>query len=340
MNVCMKSTQFSALPAPPNLFSSFRAGFDIAARGAVLFLFPVTLDLLIWLGPSLRISQLVNRLSDSLFTASASANIQSPEALELTREVWAVVAERFNLMLALRSYPVGIPSLMASRLPVDKPGLIPLWGIDISSWGGAAAIWLLLSVLGLAAGTLYCLSVASLAVPSTLRKVSLTDLPWAALQVISLTVLWMALMAALSIPFFCVLTILVMVNPGLANFAGLMMMGGAVWLFMPLFFSPHGIFVYRLNAFASLKRSIRITRTTLPVTGLFFLSVLFLSQGMNMLWRVPPENSWLTLVGLFGHAFITTALLAASFIYYRQADQFTQRMLSYWTELRTQTSGR
>jgi hypothetical protein len=66
---------------------------------------------------------------------------------------------------------------------------------------------------------------------------------------------------------------------------------------------------------------------TLPTTSLFILSVLVISEGLDLLWRIPPETSWLTLVGVCGHAFITSALLAASFIYYRDADHWTQETL-------------
>jgi len=41
-----------------------------------------------------------------------------------------------------------------------------------------------------------------------------------------------------------------------------------------------------------------------------------------MLWRIPPENSWLTLIGLAGHAFVATGLISASFIYYHDTRQW------------------
>jgi len=47
-----------------------------------------------------------------------------------------------------------------------------------------------------------------------------------------------------------------------------------------------------------------------------------------MLWKAPPVTSWLTLVGVGGHAFISTALLAASFVYYRDADHWVQETLA------------
>jgi hypothetical protein len=96
------------------------------------------------------------------------------------------------------------------------------------------------------------------------------------------------------------------------------------WLIVPLFFTPHGIFVRRQNAFYSIFTSLRMARFTLPTSGLFVVCVLLLSTGLNYLWSVPPDNSWMKLVGIGGHAFITTALLAASFVYYRDMNVWLQ----------------
>jgi len=42
---------------------------------------------------------------------------------------------------------------------------------------------------------------------------------------------------------------------------------------------------------------------------------------------VPSETSWLLLVGILGHAFVTTGLLASSFVYYRDALQWMREMV-------------
>jgi hypothetical protein len=55
--------------------------------------------------------------------------------------------------------------------------------------------------------------------------------------------------------------------------------------------------------------------------------VMLLSKGLDLLWLAPPETSWMTLVGVVGHAFITTGLLASSFIYYRDADHWVRNVL-------------
>jgi hypothetical protein len=56
------------------------------------------------------------------------------------------------------------------------------------------------------------------------------------------------------------------------------------------------------------------------------LSVFVLTQGLDILWRIPPSNSWLTLLGIAGHAFVTTGLLSASFVYYRDADRWARNL--------------
>jgi len=57
---------------------------------------------------------------------------------------------------------------------------------------------------------------------------------------------------------------------------------------------------------------------------MFVLAVFLLSFGLNFLWNIPPKDSWITLLGIFGHSFVSTALLAGSFIYYRDMNIWLQ----------------
>jgi hypothetical protein len=70
--------------------------------------------------------------------------------------------------------------------------------------------------------------------------------------------------------------------------------------------------------------SLQMTRFTLPTSSMFVLTVFLLSFGLNFLWSIPPQDSWITLLGIFGHSFVTTALLAGSFIYYRDMNSWLQ----------------
>jgi len=101
----------------------------------------------------------------------------------------------------------------------------------------------------------------------------------------------------------------------------------AMWIIVPIFFWPLGVFMKKQNVFTSMLSSIQLTRFTLPTSSLFVLAVFLLAYGLNFLWRIPSENSWMALVGILGHSFVTTALLAASFIYYRDMSVWLQTVL-------------
>jgi hypothetical protein len=94
------------------------------------------------------------------------------------------------------------------------------------------------------------------------------------------------------------------------------------WLLMPIFFSAHGIFISQMDAMRAILNSLRMIRFTLPNTGLFLLVFVVINIGLNFLWSSPSDNSWFMLVGIAGHAFVSTALLAASFIYYRDINSW------------------
>jgi len=61
---------------------------------------------------------------------------------------------------------------------------------------------------------------------------------------------------------------------------------------------------------------------------------------LNYLWSVPPNNSWMLLIGIAGHAFITTALLAASFVYYRDMNIWLQTVFEQVKQNQTITGRR
>jgi len=78
-----------------------------------------------------------------------------------------------------------------------------------------------------------------------------------------------------------------------------------------------------------------MARFTLPTSSLFVISVVLLTISLNYLWSVPPDDSWMLLVGIAGHAFITTALLAASFVYYRDMNTWLQTVLEQLQQKQT-----
>ena len=88
------------------------------------------------------------------------------------------------------------------------------------------------------------------------------------------------------------------------------------------------MFVKKQNAFGSIISSFQLTRFTLPTSSLFVLTIFLVGFGLNFLWSIPADNSWLVLIGILGHAFITTALLASSFVYYHDMSAWLQTVLT------------
>lgn len=322
----MNNVNAQVLPAPPSLTKSLMAGFDAITSHIGLILFPVILDLVLWFGPHVRMSRLVQALIDEVTNTPGMNTPDLVETSKVYRELWTLVAQRFNLLMSLRSYPVGIPSLMVSREPMTFPGGTPSL-LEVPSFGAAIGLWLLLTALGLMLGTLYFSFVAQASVSSqTDWRHVLSQWPWAFLQVLYLALFWFALLLGVSIPFSCFLVFLLSSGIGLNGIVTLLFGGILIWMLLPLVFSPHGIFVKGLSMWASVRAGIHLTRLTLPSTALFILFVVVLSEGLDVLWRVPLENSWLAVIGVLGHAFVTTGLLAATFIYYREADLWAQKI--------------
>jgi hypothetical protein len=295
------------------MLSSIMAGFDSVANHIAVILPPVLLDLFLWLGPHLRLKQFLQPVITQLPSLANAFPASFPD-LATIQSSWTGFANQFNLFIILRTFPVGITSLLSLQMPAQNPWGVPLsW--DAGSFVGILGWALLLIILGWIAGGIYYYWVSRVALKSDVRMLgkSLS-------QAVLLSIIWMGLLFLVGLPILVVLSVLTAINTVLgqiALFAGAIIL---IWLVMPIFFSAHGIFTFQLDALRAILGSLRMVRFTLPNTGLFLLLFVLINQGLNFLWTTPAQTSWWMLVGIGGHAFISTALLAASFIYYRDIN--------------------
>ena len=172
----------------------------------------------------------------------------------------------------------------------------------------------LLIVIGWMIGALYFRWVSGAVLSGRGGYVSI---PHAIFQTLLLSVLWLIFLAFISIPVTLFLVTLSLISPTLASVGLFVLVLVSFWLVVPLFFMPLGIFVRGQNAFRSIFSSFRMVRFTFPSSALFVFIIFILTTGLNFLWSIPSSDSWITLIGIAGHAFTSTALLAASFVYYR-----------------------
>ena len=319
--------EIQTLPPPPGIISSLRVGFDTTAAHITAITLPLVLDLLLWLGPHLSMNQLIQPVLVE-FQGFASGSGISASDMKNAMDMYSQFFRQFNLLGVLRTFPIGVPSLMSGEMPLGSPLGAPLT-LQVDSLGHLFGLLFLFTVCGWIFGGLYFRWIASLIVPdsstATIRAIS---------QTILYSFLWFLLAWMIGVPLGLLLYILFAINSLIGEGALLLLGFLSMWLIVPIFFSSFGIYLHKQNVFMSFLSGFQLTRFALPTSSLFVLTMLLIGAGLNFLWAIPDNNSWLTLVGILGHAFIMTALLASSFVYYRDTSAWLQ---SVFEKLRAAT---
>ena len=318
----MEPTRIDPLPPPPGVIHSIRAGFDAISAHLAAILLPLILDLFFWIGPRLSIESLFLAIQSEMISIWRAGGVSAAD-IQTIMDGYQNSIPQFNLFWLLRTLPVGISSLMFARGQLQSPLGSPLtWQVT----GGSLIPWMaLLITVGWVGGGLYFRWVARSSIPEVQDQIphSLR----AVTQTVILSILWGALTLAIGLPLIALIAILFQLNSLIAQIVILAASFLSMWLIVPVFFWPHGIFIKNQNFLSAILSSVQMARFTLPTSSMFVLTVFLLGVGLNYVWSIPSPDSWMTLVGILGHAFITTSLLAASFIYYRNMSAWLQTVM-------------
>jgi hypothetical protein len=283
------------------------------ANHFLVILPPLLLDLFLWLGPHLRLKSFIQPFLEQVPSMAKAFPASLPD-LATVQQAWTSFMNQFNLFIILRTFPVGATSLLSLQMPGQTPLGAPV-SLDAGSFLGIISWALILALAGWLIGGLYYYWISGVAITPGVRS------PWKSIQqTVLLSIIWLGLLLVLGLPAFLVVSVITFFSPIVGQIVFIVVALLLVWLLMPVFFSVHGIFALQLDAFRSILGSLRMVRFTLPNTGLFLLAFVLINSGLNFLWNTPSENSWWMLVGIAGHAFVSTALVAASFIYYRDIN--------------------
>lgn len=311
---------------PPKLIPSLVEGFNAVASHVYIIIFPILLDLLFWFGPLVRVKELLLPVILNAGELSASAYGEDSQAfIQNLGDVWTTFLDQFNLFYGLRTYPIGIPSLLVGKGVTRNP-LGSLSIIEMRS--SNTAFWLIIGIclVGVIIGSLYFALIAG-ATNEFRKMVKITDIAKETVQSVILSIILVLALIVLSIPAVCLISSLIVFLPSLGSipfmFFGLVL----VWIMMPLIFTPHGIFADRLKATTSIVNSIKLVRSLMSATGMFLIIIILLGYGLDILWSTPDENSWMLLIGIFGHAFISSGLIAASFTFYSKGMKWMQAVV-------------
>jgi hypothetical protein len=318
-------TSKKSQPAPPlGVVASITSGFDAVNKRLDLILLPLALDVFLWLGPHLSIKALFEqyfRFMESLLSTDAQM-ADSVQMLQAWKQVMMAVAERSNLFSRLSTMPLGVPSLMAARGGAVGPLGIPLtWSID-NVWLGLLC-FSLFTLLGLLLGTFYFGGIAQQVRDARVNLSLLWREVWGGwARLTALAGMGVMLLFVMGAPLLVLSMIFAIISAELASLVFTLGTGVILWVMSFGALSVPGMFIQRRGLLGALWDSLRLVQSNLPQTAGLFVTAILLNLGLNMLWNLPPDDSWLLAVGLAGHALVSTALVAALFVFYKDRYRF------------------
>ena len=119
----MELDKIETLPPPPGVIGSLKAGFDAIASHLTVILLPLALDLLLWLGPRVRIDRLFQPVFDEMARFARFNGIPAADlgTLQKNSTMFLEQLQQYNLLSALRTFPIGVFSLMSGPVPGQTP---------------------------------------------------------------------------------------------------------------------------------------------------------------------------------------------------------------------------
>ncbi len=308
---------------PIGVLQSLARGFDRVTAQPLLLLPPVLLDLFLWLGPRLRLPAEgleLGAMPGAL--AWVFGGGERAQGLQYTLQDFAASA---NWLAILSGPPLGLPTVMAGRMPAQAP-IGPAPAILLDPPSALLLLGLALLALGQLLGGSYHIwiarQVAGERVDGGGRRGAVRLMGMGLLAYFALSFLMVSLLALLR---------LLLVLPALIGmtvfFIGFTFI---FWLLVYLAFTPHGIARYGLSIPRAALESVLLVRWNLPdVVGFLGLSVL-ITWVTNQVWRMPYEQSWYNALAILGHALVSATLLAASYVFYQGRREWLQARQAEW----------
>ena len=296
----------------PGVIATLMAGFDLVTRHLWLIILPLILDIFFWLGP---------RLSIETLALEAAEVLQREESLVELSEQLIELSTQINLFTALSVPLIGVPALMNGPVPEDTP-ISPA----THQIGGAfewLGIFLAFSLIGLVFSVLY-LSLISKSIRDKdgWRKVGILHLAKLIVQstyrLAGLSLIFIFSLIIIMLPLMPVAIMLSFISSNL--FAFVLLIGFALVATYFCLAVP-GIIYRGKSLLPAILQSFKVVHKNLLPTISMLVALVLIGNGINLLWHMADDGSWITLVSIIGHAFIGTALVATFFLYYRNRTE-------------------
>lgn len=302
-------------PVLPTVLDTIKAGLEFTTKHLWLVMIPVLLDGFYWLGPRLSVRPVLETMAGFVVQQAAAAGQPETTITEFAEQM-KQLAESVNLFSQLNLPLIGIPTLMSGLSPEKTP--IQPFSIELDNAFLILLVAGILSGIGLGLSALYYGLIAKTIRGEAVRISWLWhDLPLLLAKLFGFFLLVGLIAVILFTPFFCMSFLTILISPNLTMLLWFIGAMPAMTLVLYGFFGPHAILLHARPVLIALRESINLVRQhQMTAIGLFLL-VYIVGNGMTLLWRIADNGSWLTLVSIVGHGFVSTSLAAATFIFYR-----------------------
>ncbi|MBV9544431.1 MAG: hypothetical protein JOY61_08630 [Chloroflexi bacterium] len=311
---------------PTGVIETLSAGYAAVNRQLWVLLLPILVDLLLWLGPHVSLSPLVDpavsRATEvtrqvAVGPRRGARNLELASTLDQSR-LWLIGhADDVNALGLLVAGPVALPNA----------GIVPASGdmTFVTRWPQAAAI-----VIGGVVGSLLLgawfyrgLALASTGVGGgPLRAGRAT--PRLVLRVVALVAALLGTALLLGLPVLLLVGFTALVSPPIAILGIVLFASGVAFAALHLFFSVNAIFVSNVGPLAAIQRSVAVVRRHLWASVALIVLTWLILLGMGRVWDAlasmlqPPYG---VALGIFGNAYIASGLIAAGMIFYLERGE-------------------
>ncbi len=337
-------TESRNVSKPIGVIEALSTGYRLLNRAWSVWLIPLSLDLLFWLGPQISPWAALRSLFEQLDPDMRSllATNMGLDALD-----WSQPPPGPNL-LTLVSLGPGAPSTLASTFGfLPAPDIWPRPMLSVGSPWGLVGLMLALLFVSAPISGLY-LALASRAVEklpwsptphtpappfgnilfdlkarrSQMKSDSLAERwQWIALHLVLLTALFVFIAGIMVVGLSVGMALGLLMNPALgaviAGIGTLMLTWLLLLTWVLFYFTPASIALDRQTAWQALSRSAKVVARNLGSSmGLILISLL-IAEGFALIWR-RFFFAWPgVLLSLAGNAYLTSGLTLAAFIFYR-----------------------
>jgi hypothetical protein len=301
-----------------DIIGRLREGFETTNRKVWLLLFPVLLDLWLWLGPEISGKPVIHRMTD-LFLRSAR-QMQPGDWYKGTEKLLASI-ENINLSLVLANELVGLPSFVATAAKVPQPAWWQRMTITIHTVPGLITVLFAFFIVGLFISALFfktAVAVLSEGIsPTQFAKGVLNA--W--VQGFLFTLILFVGVMVLAVPMSFGVAFITLLSPTLGfGSMGFFLMVLSWVILIALFFlafSIEAVVWDDVNILTGMRRSVRVVSRFFWQTLGFLILSNVLVLGFSVIWEKIAFSPAGVVISILGNAYIGVGVAIASLLFYR-----------------------